>query len=751
MPALDLLEPLDAGQLFDHMMEGFALCEIILDSEGAPCDFRYLRVNPAFEGIVGLKQQEVAGRTARDLFPGVEPMWLEVYAKVALDGTATRFGAWFEPLKRYFEVSAYSPCKGRFAAVFLDVTDRKRTEKAFAESEERHRLLVENCNDLLSELDMEGRYLYVSPNHTACLGYEPAELLGTRGFDLVHPDDLPKLVEKFTLPMATATFRCRHKDGTWRWVESTAQLFSQTFEGETHSVVICRDITERRKEEQRFRQLSGAVEHSPVSVVITDTKGNIEYVNPKFTQVTGYTLEEAVGQNPRILKSGELSCEFYENLWNTITRGDEWHGEFHNRKKNGELYWEAASISPITDEHGAITHFVAVKEDITERKRMDEQVLRSQRMESIGTLAGGVAHDLNNILAPIVMSAELLYKETDPGERRQIIGIIEACAKRGADIVQQVVTFARGMDGEHTIVQPRHLANDLETMMRETFPRLITIVNNMPRDLRPVTGDATQLHQVLLNLCINARDAMPHGGTLILTGQNVELDPTQALMMPEAEPGSYTVLEVKDTGMGIPKDIIGKIFDPFFTTKEVGKGTGLGLSTLIGIVKSHRGFVNVQSEVNRGSTFKVYLPADTGAEAPPGQQNLPLIPAAAQETILVVEDETAIRNVTETVLTRNGYKVLTASNGAEAVAVYAAHSAEIKVVLTDVMMPMLDGINLSRVIKKMNPDAKMIASTGQPAEVHQAELRDLGVVTLLQKPYSASKLLATLHKVIHEN
>jgi CheY-like chemotaxis protein len=270
----------------------------------------------------------------------------------------------------------------------------------------------------------------------------------------------------------------------------------------------------------------------------------------------------------------------------------------------------------------------------------------------------------------------------------------------------------------------------------------------MPRDLRTVIGDATQLSQVLLNLCINARDAMPQGGTLTIAGRNVELDESQAVMMADASPGSYTLLEVKDTGIGIPKDIIGKIFDPFFTTKEVGKGTGLGLSALIGIVKSHCGFVVVDSELGRGTAFRVYLPANTGEASSSGDEVSPAVPSGDGATIMVVDDETAIRNVTKEVLQKSGYKVLTASNGAEAISIYAAHSSEITAVLTDVMMPMLDGINLARVIKKMNPKARVIACTGQPMEVCQAELKDLGVEVFLQKPYGSEKLLSVLHSAI---
>jgi PAS domain S-box-containing protein len=859
------------------MQEGAAYCRIILE-RGKPLDFIYLDVNEAFEKLTGLKN--VLGKRVTEVIPGIEkfhPELFEIYGRVALGGRPENFEIHFQPSGAWFSISVYSPSREYFVAVFADISERKRFEQALRESEERYRVIVENCNDLICEIDLDGRYTYLSPNYPAILGYEPAGLLNTNALDLVHPDDLAQVRRKLVLPMSTFIFRHRHRDGSWRWFESTGQHFKNS-SGQTRSIVTSRDITGRRETERRLQQLSRATEQSPVSVVITDLNGNIEYVNPKFTQVTGYSCEEAIGKNPSILKSGELAPEVYNDLWQTIKAGGEWHGEFHNRKKNGELFWESASISPITDCDGNVTHFVAVKEDITEsrkalmeikeseerfrqlaeniqgviwmitpdsskvlyispayeqvwgrscqslydapmgwldaihpedrervrenraaksvsgsfdeqyrivrpdgsirwihdrsfvirdasgtvcriagiaediteRKRLDEQVLRTQRMECIGTLAGGVAHDLNNILAPILMAVDVLREDVTPAEHQAVLATIEDCARRGASVVSQVLTFARGVEGDRSPLQLRHLAKDVEKMIRETFPKLITIVNRVPATLWTVNGDATQLHQVLLNLCINARDAMPRGGALTISGENVELDEIQASMIPEASPVSYAVVEVSDTGIGIPPDIIGKIFDPFFTTKEFGKGTGLGLSTLIGIVKSHGGFVTVKSALNKGATFKVFLPAcgDEGlapAPAKPAQS-----PQGAGETILVVDDESSIRGIAGKVLTHNGYKVLTATNGVDAISCYVKHLADIKVVITDVMMPMLDGVNLARALVKMNPGVKVIASTGQGAEARQSEFKELGVKVILQKPYVTEKLLSALHEIIHE-
>ena len=641
------------------------------------------------------------------------------------------------------------------------------------------------------------------------------------------------------------------------------------------SPAVDRALTEARKQneqrriEEQNRTLSRAVEHSPASIVITDAAGKIQYVNPKFLAVTGYTAAEVMGRNPRFLKSGETSREVYAELWRTITAGGEWRGELHNRRKNGELYWELASISGIRDDRGAITHFVAVKEDITERKlaeekiraqaslldlahdaiyvrsakdrritfwnkgaerlygysaaeavgrdlderlmpnaetcdqitaaleekgewrgdleqtrkdgggiivssravlmrgaggnaeavlitntdmtqqkRLEEQIFRSQRLESIGTLASGVAHDLNNILAPILLSAPLLAGELPDEARAATIEIIDQCARRGTEIVKQILTFAKGVEGQRLLIDPIHLIKKMAGIAKKTFPKSITISERFEQRMWPISGDPTQLEQVLLNLAINARDAMPDGGTLLLSCANFELDEQYASMTPGAAVGSHVLFTVSDSGSGIPKEIIDRIFDPFFTTKEVGKGTGLGLSTVMGIAKSHGGFVNVYSEPGAGTTFKVFLPAAPGAEpsAPLPAETAPL--RGHGELVLVVDDEASIRVVTEAMLRQFGYNVLTGADGAEGVALYMQHRTEIKAVLTDMVMPHFDGVALARALKHIDPAVPIIASSGHSDDSRFAALVALGVRDFLTKPYQAGKLLSVLREAL---
>ena len=509
-------------------------------------------------------------------------------------------------------------------------------------------------------------------------------------------------------------------------------------------------LRERRRTEGHLRNLSSAVEHSPASIMITDAAGGIEYVNPKFVEVTGYTAAEVIGQNPNILKSGKTSDVTYEEMWRTIRAGDEWHGEFHNRRKNGELFWEHASISGIRDESGTITHFVAVKEDITERKKLEAQLLRAQRMESIGTLASGLAHDLNNILAPIMMSVPVLRMEMSAEARERIIATIEMSAERGAQIIRLVLAFGRGLEGERRPRKVGALIEEIMKIMGETFPKNLKIEGSIGPALWPVIADATQLHQVLLNLCVNARDAMPDGGTLRLSAANLDLDASYASMIHEATtPGPHVLIEVSDTGSGIPPEIIERIFDPFFTTKEVGKGTGLGLSTVHGIVKSHGGFIHVDTQPGKGTTFQVWLPAAPDHEAAPTDASHLTVPEGHGELVLVVDDEEAVRGAAQTVLEIHGYRVLQAADGTEALAVFAQNSASIAIVLTDLMMPLMDGMALIQALRTMQPAMPIIASTGLGGKARMAGLKAMQVEAVLSKPYRADALLRTIHEALH--
>ncbi len=429
-----------------------------------------------------------------------------------------------------------------------------------------------------------------------------------------------------------------------------------------------------------------------------------------------------------------------------LERG-EWIGEMHPAVKDGSKVIVEARWTLVRDEQGAPQSILAISTDITEQKKLEEQFLRTQRLESIGTLASGVAHDLNNILLPIMMAAPILRHEEDPVEREKFLDIVTTSAYRGAEIIKQVLTFARGADGERILLQPIHLLDEVAKIAGKTFPKSINLRTCFDESIRSIEGDPTQLHQVLLNLCINARDAMPEGGSLCLGVENVNVDERRASVTPGATAGLHVMFEVTDSGTGIPPEVLAKIFDPFFTTKGIGNGTGLGLSTVAGIVKSHGGFLQVESE--RGHTsFKVFLPAQRAGLAASVEAEAPT-PLGQGETILIVDDEPEIREVAQLVLERNGYKVLTAEDGPAALALFTRHDGGIAAVVTDLSMPKMDGEQLVRALHKIEPQLKVIISSAR-SDTNQAD-GNLGLPAenFLAKPFTAGTLLGKLDEVLH--
>ncbi len=414
-------------------------------------------------------------------------------------------------------------------------------------------------------------------------------------------------------------------------------------------------------------------------------------------------------------------------------------------RPDGQARWLQVRSRPRRLPDGAVL-WNGVATDITERREFEGRLLRSQRLEAVGTLAGGVAHDLNNILAPVLMISGLLKDRLSHPEDQKMVAMLESSAKRGAAIIRQLLAFSRGAAGERTRVQLRPIAREMVALMRETFPREIALGEDFPADLWTVTGDGTQLHQVLMNLCVNARDAMESGGRLTLVGENFELSAGDAARYPDARPGRYVRIAVTDTGHGIAPEIIDRIFDPFFTTKEIGKGTGLGLSTVLGIVKSHRGFVTVESKVGQGTCFRVHLPADAASSTGLFSEVHAPLARGQGELILVVDDESTIGTSTRMLLEDHGYRVLLATDGREALARFLENQDSIRLVLTDLMMPVMGGVALARSLKGLRPDLPVIATTGLEHEPKQAELVAIGVTEVVAKPCQPVELLAVIRR-----
>jgi PAS domain S-box-containing protein len=639
----------------------------------------------------------------------------------------------------------------RVLGVSRDITKRKEAQEALSQQEARLSSLL---RALPSGVGIARHRVITEVNDRVCelSGYSREELLGrnTRLFYATDEDCHRARQELYGTvhdrKIGSAECRWKRKYGEIYDVLINSSVLDPA-DPETITFTVT-DISALKLAEARIHTLSQAVEQSPVSVVITDLEGNIEYVNPRFTEVTGYAAEEVLGKNPRILKSGDTPTEVYAQIWSTIQVGGQWRGELKNKKKNGEFCWELASVSPIRDARGEITRFLAVKVDITDSKRLEEQVLRSQRMESIGTLASGVAHDLNNILAPIMLAIDVLREGERSPQDSTMLQMLAQGTQRGAGIVKQLLMFGRGMGGQRATFLPHPVLREMAKVIKETFPKSITLEQRFHQELWPIHADATQIHQVLLNLCVNARDAMPHGGKLTIAAQNLFLDEDYVRKNPDARIGPFVVLQITDTGCGIRPELLEKVFDPFFTTKDLGKGTGLGLSTVLGIVKGHGGFVQIASRVGEGTQFQAYLPAMESGSVQTGTPGLQRLPQGHGELVLIVDDEEAICNIARRMLEKNGYRVLTVQNGAEGLVACSQHRTHVQAVITDMVMPVMDGATLIRVLRDYAPNLKIIAMTGLAPQEEKAFKPVLSADAFLCKPFTPEQLLVTLSKVL---
>lgn len=504
----------------------------------------------------------------------------------------------------------------------------------------------------------------------------------------------------------------------------------------------------RRAESEKLR-LATAVECAAESIMITNRDGVIEYVNPAFEKNTGYRREEVVGQTPRILKSGQHPPEFYAQMWETLRRGQVWTGHLTNKHKDGSLMEVEATISSLLDrESGSVTGYVAVQRDVTQEQGLARQLQHAQRMEALGQLAGGVAHDFNNVLTAILGSLALALHTPLPERARSLLVDAERASLRAAELVKQLLTFSRNSE---TVLRPiavDEVIREVAGIARNTFDRRIEISELCAADLRPVLADAGQLHQVLLNLCVNARDAleaMPRSRRaaplrLTLEAENALLDEDACRSAGVPRPGPYVRISVSDNGIGMPEEVRKRVFDPFFTTKDKGKGTGLGLATVYGIVKQHEGGVSVYSEPGFGTTFKVHLPA-----AATGSRNVAIpaedAPSRGTETILLVDDEEIIRALCSSVLSRHGYKVMEAADGREALSVYAQHERDIDLVILDLSMPNLSGMETLERLRAFRPDVRVILSSGYSLDPTHELLQQPCVSGFIPKPYQPSELV----------
>jgi len=536
------------------------------------------------------------------------------------------------------------------------------------------------------------------------------------------------------------------KDRLTRLGQAAVQALTQSrLRKERKAMSVALDQTEAR-----FRRL---FENTIEGIFQTSPDGHILTANPALARILGYNSPEELIQN-----TTNLQAQIYPDLVNRtgilsrINRESEIAGyEIQVKRRDGTLLWVAVNARVVRDEHGAIVHIDGTMEDISRRKLLESQLLRAQRLESVGRLAGGIAHDLNNLLSPILMAPSLLRDRLPDPSSQKLLDAIEASARRGAEIIKQLLTFSRGTEGPLRALPLPDLMSGMMKIVRETFPKNITIHQDFSPALPLVNGDLTQLEQVVMNLCVNARDAMPEGGVLTLSLEEVRVDEHLAGLNPDAHPGSYVLLKVTDTGMGIKPEILDVIFDPFFTTKELGKGTGLGLSTVLGIVKGHHGFIQVNSLPGDGTQFMIYLPVCpvTGdSDASGGEKALS---STKGESILVVDDEPVVRHLVRRVLERKGYRVIDATDGARGFVSFLKYRSEIKLLITDAIMPEMDGLDLLRQIRASGSEIPVILITGMRDSIDLEAYRGQGVQNIIDKPFTGVYLIETLQRVLEES
>ena len=713
--------------------------------------FTYL--NRQAELFLRRTREELLGKNVWGEFPEAGPVLLDQYSRAVSEQTAIKFEAFYPPFQRWYEVNTH-PSPDGLSVYFNDVTERKLAEQEM----QKFVSLAENDSEFVSMATLEGKVTFLNEAGRQLVGLDAGEkALSTNLADYYTKQTWAKLRDE-VLPEIIHVSRwegegqLRHfKTGKLIDVQIKIFVVKHHHSGEPLCLAtIQRDITDRRRADMQIREQAALLEHARDAILVRDLRDQVLFWNKSAERLYGWTAAEAVGRNIRELVYKDNLTQF-EAAKREFLEKEEWIGELRHLSKDGKEIIVESRWAMVHDGQGIPKSVLSINTDITERKTLEAQFLRAQRLESIGTLAGGIAHDLGNALSPILMAVQMLQRKFTDEESQHLLALLRINAERGGEMIKQVLAFARGVEGDRITLQPRHLIKEVVSILQNTFSKSIEIGFSLPQDLWTIAGDATQLHQVLMNLCVNARDAMPAGGTLMVEAENISLDENYARMHLKAKPGRYVAVTVADTGEGIPDHLLDRIFDPFFTTKEPGKGTGLGLSTVVGIVNGHGGFINVSSQVRRGTQFKIYLPAANSGLRKQAAIAEREAPAGHGETILVVDDEPSILEVTRGTLEANGYSVLTARDGAEALALYAANRDKVKAVLMDMIMPYLDGMATIRVLKRLDPDVQVIASSGLAGNGQASEAAGAGVKAFLTKPYTAEKLLAALAEVINEN
>ncbi|MEQ9103538.1 MAG: PAS domain S-box protein [Rhodothermales bacterium] len=712
-------------------------------------NWRFTYINAEAERLLHRERGELLGTMIWDEFPEAVGTESDIeYNRAMREGVSRHFIQHYPPLGRWFEANAY-PSEEGLAVYFRDITKQYEDEQQLR----LQRAALEAAANSIAITDRDGRLIWVNPSFAMTYGLEEEDVTGRKPGDLIGSGlhDKAFFEDMWETILAgnvwSGEIINRRTDGSLISEEMTITPVRDATGEIAQFIAIKQDVTVRRESERKLREQAALLDKATDAILVRELDHTIVYWNRSAETLYGWTAKEAIGQSIEQLLYSDPTA-FRAATETTLSAG-EWSGELDQITQDGREITVQGRWTLLRDGDGRPQSILAINTDITEKKHLEQQFLRAQRMESIGTLAGGIAHDLNNLLSPIMMGVDIL-KDGESDERRlKVIESMRQSVQRGSHLVRQVLSFARGVDGARVTLFLDQVVREVESMVGTSMPRNVRVTRSTALDLWPVLGDPTQLNQVVLNLALNAADAMPDGGTVTISTENVEVDAQYAVMNHDVRPGRYVVLEVVDEGIGMTADVQERIFEPFFSTKEVGKGTGLGLSTVLGIVRSHGGFMNVYSEPGRGSTFHVYLPVQgdgTATEAP--DEVTESFPRGNGEQILVVDDELSILTITRHTLETYGYRVITAEDGAQAIGLYAMNRQSVALVITDMRMPAMDGSALIKAVRRMDETAKIIASSGLYGSGNVAKATSAGVGHFLEKPFTAGRLLTLVREVL---
>ncbi|MDK9707160.1 MAG: PAS domain S-box protein [Desulforhopalus sp.] len=643
-------------------------------------------------------------------------------------------------------------------SICRDITERKRAEEALSK---KAALLAQT--EAISQTGSwrytadtgkitwsDGMYTIFGTNR-----HSPDDTTNVSVTPAVHPEDRAQVLENRTAVLADGLprpieYRIIRPDGTIRWIHSQSERETDASGRVIALVGFAQDVTERKRLESEREILITAIEQAPVAIALTSQDGTIEYVNPAFAQITGYSGAELIGQNPRIVKSGKHDQGFYAELWQTITSGRVWKGQITNKRKDGSLYVEDTTISPVVDSHRHVQKYVAIKRDITAEMAMESKLRQAQKMEAIGTLAGGIAHDFNNILGAIIGYAEMVRDDSPASSPafHDINQVLKA-GLRAKELVKQILAFSRQGEIEQVAVQPANIIKEAIKLLRASLPATITIEQDIDTNAGAILADPTQIHQIVMNLCTNAFHAMEQqGGTLTISLGKKQLTGEDLGANPHMQQGDFIQLSIRDTGTGIPLEIRERIFDPYFTTKEVGKGTGMGLATVHGIIQSYGGAITCDSRPGNGAVFHVILPAiekystrDTDSSA---------LALTGREHILLVDDEEILAEMSTIMLERLGYQVTTKTKSFEALTAFQNEPKRFDVVICDLTMPGMTGIDLSRRLLQIRPDLPIILCTGYSSLVSEEKVKSMGIRGFAMKPLTKNDIATLIRKILDD-